>query len=148
MQVVGFQFKKISAHKSDDFKSGPININVEFTDLQKEKLDLLRDSDAAKLLFRFSLEYFENKEDQDKKDKKGNDLKLAEIVLDGQIRLSFTKDESKDLMKAWKKKQLPAGFRIPLQNLILKKTASRAMQLQDELDLPSHVPIQQIKPNN
>ena len=143
MQVVGFNLNKISGHRIEDFKHGPMNLNIEFTDMKKLKLDLLKDSEAAKFIFKFSIDYFESE------DKRGpKDQKLAEINIDGHIRLSLTKDELKDVTKSWKKKQIPNGLRIALNNLILKKTAPKALQLQDELGIPSHLPIQQIKPSN
>lgn len=136
MQVVGFNFSKISASKEPGFKPGPISTNIEFVDLQKEKVAMLN-SEAVKVFYKFSLDYMESE------DKKSN--KLAELNFEGNIMLSVNKDESKDLTKAWKKKKLPSTFRVSLFNLILKKTAPKALQLQDELSIPSHVPVQQLQ---
>lgn len=141
MQVVGFNLRRISASREETFKKGPMNLNIEFTDVQKEKLDLLKEEEAIKILFKFGVEYYESDEKKDpKKDK------LAEISMDGQIRMALSKEELKDVLKAWKKKQMPPGVSIPLNNMILKRTAAKALQLQDDLGLPSHIPIQQLRP--
>ncbi len=157
MQVIGFNFTKMHSEKSPEFKQGSINTNIEFTDLQKEKVDILKDLEAVKINFSFSINYGDVVKNSDKKnnDKKENENKdpadslLAQIKFDGLIVLSTSKDELKDLQKSWKKKELPQAARLALFNMILKKTAPRALQLQDELNLPSHIPIPQVqsKPN-
>lgn len=136
MQIIGFNFNKISASKKENFKPGHINTNIEFVDLEKDKIDILKDLEAVKLTFKLDLDYTES---QEKKEDK-----LAEINFGGNIRLALTKEESKELMKEWKKKKIPAGPRMFLFNYLLKKTAPKALSLQDELTLPSHIPIQQI----
>lgn len=137
MQIIGFNLNKISAFKSENFKPGAINTNIEFIDIEKEKIDLLKDSESIKILFKFSLEYSES---QEKKDKK-----LAEIVFDGAVRIALPKETLNEIMKSWKKKKLPPEFRVFLFNVILRRTASKCLILQDELMIPSHIPIQQVR---
>ena len=136
MQIVGFNLNKVSARKEANFKQGHINTNIEFTDLEKDKIDILKDLEVMRLTFKFGLDYTES---QEKKDKK-----LGELIFEGNIKLALSKEESKEMNKEWKKKTLPAGPRIFLFNYILKKTAPKALLLQDELGLPSHIPIQQV----
>jgi hypothetical protein len=140
MKVIGLSFTKISASKVHAFQMGKaINTDIEFLDIDKASLSLLKDdSEALRVSFRFSVNYLET---DDKKSKKN-----AEISLEGDIIVSGTKDESKDVQKAWKKKEIPASFKVPLFNLILRKCSPRALQLEEELNLPSHIPIPQIHP--
>lgn len=138
MRVIGFNFTKIFAERPKSFKRGSISTNVEFIDFDKEKVEFLKETDVAKLSFKYSVVY-DSSEDK-KADKK------AEISLEGIILLDVTKDELKELQKNWKKKNLSARIKIPLFNLILKKCSPKTMQLQDELNLPTHLPIPQIKP--
>ncbi len=137
MQVIGFNLKKILAQRSIDFQKGPINTNIEFTDVEKEKVDMLKDIDALKISFVFSVNY----SDQEKKE----ELKHGEVSFEGNILLSSTKDESKEIQKSWKKKQIQDSVRIPLINFILKKCSVKALSLEEDLNLPSHIPFPQIR---
>ncbi len=140
MQVIGFNFTKIAAEKFPTFKSGKsINNNIEFLSLDKEKIEILKDLEAVRISFKYSLTY---KDSTESKEKDG------EVFFEGFIVLSLTKDESKDLLKVWKKKELPAGIRIPLFNLLIRKCAARALSLQEELNLPPHLSIPQLTPKS
>ncbi len=149
MQLVGFNLKKIKAEKSPEFKRSNINTNIEFTDVLKEKLELLKDADAVRISFIFTVSYTEAAQNpnQEKKEKE-EEKKHAEVLFDGDIMLSSSKDESKELFKSWKKKQIPEQFRIPLINFILKRCSVKALSLEEELNLPAHIPFPQVrKPN-
>jgi len=137
MQVIGFNFTKISAERTPEFKPSSMSTNIEFTNVEKEKMDILKETEALKVSFKYILAYGEEK-------KKGP--LPAEITFEGFIVLSADKEKSKELQKAWKKKTLPNGTKIPLFNLILKKCAAKALQLQEDVNLPSHIPIPKIKP--
>ena len=139
MQVIGFNLKKILAQRSLNFQRGPINTNIEFTNVEKEKVDMLKDLEALKMSFIFSVNY----SDQEKKD----ELKHGEISFEGNILLSSTKEESKDIQKSWKKKQIQENVRIPLINFILKKCSVKALALEEDLNLPSHIPFPQVRKN-
>ncbi len=137
MQVIGLNFTKILAEKSGSFRKSSINTNIEFTELEKTEFDILKDSEALKISFRYSITFStsEHKEAEDGK-----------ILFEGAITLAVSKEEAKSLKKSWKKKQLPNNIRIPLFNLILRKCTPKAMYLADEIDLPSPVPLPKIKP--
>jgi hypothetical protein len=51
----------------------------------------------------------------------------------------------KDFIKQWKQKKLPEEHRILIFNVILKKSNLKAMQLEDELNLPLHIPLPSVK---
>lgn len=136
MQVIGFNFKKILGEKLLTFNNTAINTNIEFNDISKEKLDFIKDEDALKISFIYSLIY----NDPDKKEQK-----YAELFLEGEIALATNKEESKNILKAWKKKEIPEDVKLPLFNLILKKCTKRAIALQDELNLPTHIQLPKLK---
>ncbi len=137
MQLIGFNFKKISAERFPNFKSNTgINTNINFLDIDKEKIDILKELETIKISFHFSVDYGTNTEGKDEKD--------AQICFDGTILLSLDKEESKAIFKSWKKKQLPESMRLPLFNLILNKCSIRALQLEEEIGIPSHVPLPRI----
>lgn len=150
MQVIGFNFKKILGEKIAKQSGFSMNTNVEFKEINEEKIELLKDSLALKISFLYSNLYTpqENSEKEKKKsEKQEKSEKFGEISCEGEITLSVSKDESKEITKTWKKKQLPNNIRIPLFNLILKKCSPKAVSLADELSLPSPVPLPKISPN-
>ena len=89
-----------------------------------------------KISFKFLVEYLETEKKKDR---------IADLEFEGTIMLSVDKEESKEITKEWKKKKLPDNLRISLSNLVLKKTAPKALTLQDELNLPSHITVRQLK---
>mgnify|MGYP001608513762 CR=1 FL=1 len=137
-----------------------INTNVTFTDIQKQTADFLKDSDALKTSFKFSVEYTDqdkkedNKKDREKsessktaeKSKDGSPKDKNEISLEGFLLLSVSKDESKEFLKSWKNKEVPKDKVLPLYNFILKKCSIKALQLEEDLGLPLHVPFPQVRP--
>lgn len=154
MQVIGFNVQKILAERSPEFKKSNINTNIEFTDIDKEKLDLLKDAEALKFSFVFIITYDDAEKSQEKsQDKpqeeksKDSSSKQGEIRFEGNILLSATKDEAKDITKSWKKKQIEDNFRIPLINFILKKCSVKALSLEEDLNLPIHIPFPRIQKN-
>ena len=144
MQLIGFNLNKIKAEKSPAFKRSSINTNIEFIEVEKDKLDLLKDTEALKIAFIFSIAYTDAEAKEQKKEEK-EEQKHGEISFEGTVLFSANKDESKDLTKSWKKKQIPEQFRIPLINFILKRCSVKALSLEEDLNLPSHIPFPQIR---
>src|SRR3989344_664918 len=141
MQVIGFNFTKIHAERRPNFKNASRNYNIEFTDLQKEKVDLLKDAEAINLSFSYALIYGEQDKENKSKDKQG------EISFEGTIKISATKDESKQFQKAWKKKQIPPQAALPIHNFIFKRCSIKSVALHEELGLHDpHLKIPQLQP--
>ena len=137
MQVVGFNFTKVSAEKATDFeKGGSINTHIEFTDQHKEKSELIKDKDITKLIFKYAVNY----EDKDKKERK-----QGEITFEGILLLSTEKDETKNFQKSWKKKEIPKEFTASLYNFILKRCSIKALHMEDDIGLPAHLPLPQVR---
>lgn len=138
MQVVGFNFTKISGEKSVlDFKAKP-STSIEFISLESEKVEMLKDGNIVKINFQYSITY-ENSE------KKKDNIE-GKISCDGLVALSVSKEELKEITKSWKKKKLPGLTNIFLFNLILRRCTPKAIMLQDELQLPFHTPMPALKP--
>ena len=133
MQVIGFNLTKIHGEKFPSFSKAGINNNVEFTNVEKDKVEMLKNLEAIKLSFKYALLYgnFEKPEETKEKDKQG------EIYFEGNIILSATDDEAKDFHKSWKKKEIPKSSIAPLYNFILRRCSIKAINLQEDLTLPS-----------
>lgn len=136
MNIIGFNFTKMGADRSLGFKAPyTIDTNIEFLSIEKEKNTLLKDAEILPTQFKFSLIYYEL--DEKAKDKKGS--KQGEIFFEGTLLLSATIEETKELLKSWKKKEIPQHLRQPLFNTILRKCTIRALSIQEEFNLPAHI---------
>ncbi len=140
MRVIGFNFTKIAAERFVQImKEFSITTNIDLSELEKEKIEVLKaDEEALRAKFKFNIEYLT-------KEKK--EQKVAEIIFEGEVLLSGAPDEVKDVLKHWKKKEMPLPFKIPLFNLILKRCTPKAVHFEEELNLPFHVPLPQLRPD-
>jgi len=139
MQIIGFNFTKMHGEKSPDFKSCGMNTHVEFIDMEKDTVPFDEKLTALKASFKYILEYGD-----DLQEKKKAKI-LGEISFEGNIILSVTEEESKQLIKSWKKQKLSPDSLLPLYNFILKKCSLRSVVLQEDLNLPTHLNIPQLK---
>lgn len=131
MRVIGFNFEKISIERKESIK-GKIEIksNIGVENVEKEKVDI-SEKDSLKFTFTYSLKY---------------DPNIASLEFKGFILALVDKDEFKLITKEWKKKKIPEKIRIPLFNLILNKCNLRALQFEEEFNLPIHIPMPKLAP--
>ncbi|MAG59473.1 hypothetical protein CMO96_01645 [Candidatus Woesebacteria bacterium] len=135
MNVIGFNFTKMEASRSSEFKPGfTITTDIEFTDVKEHTLEVLKDNKAMVISFLYRINYMEKKKE------------VATIYFEGDITLSVTNDEIKEITKQWKKKKLPNTFKIPFFNLILKRCTPKALIIEEDIGLPNHLPLPKIGP--
>jgi hypothetical protein len=143
MKIIGFNLTKILVEKIKEISKSNINNHIEFQEIEKENVELLKDSQASKLSFKYSLTYSNNKDEKELKDEN----KQAEILFKGFIILALDKAEAKDFQKYWKKKQVPPFAVSPLYNFILKRCSAKSVYLQEEVGIPSpYLKIPQVRP--
>lgn len=135
MQFIGFKLNKISGYKKPEFKATNTNIDINFTDIKEENLSVIKDK-SIKVNFRFIIKYKEE----------NSEKIIGEILFEGEIILDTTEDEKENILKAWETKKLPSNFRVPLFNIILQKCSIRALSMEEDLQLPTHVPLPVLKP--
>ena len=143
MRIIGFNFTKIAAEKNLETYKPNVSTNIEFLNVEKEDVNLLKDSEATRVSFKYTLSYDNAKDPESAKRK--IEGKSGEVIFEGKIILSLDKDESKNIYKAWKKKELPNDFKVPLFNLILRRCTSKSLSLQDEIGLPPHIPMPRLE---
>ncbi len=134
MQVIGFNFEKILAERKNQKAGGKIEIksNINVKEISPEKVDLVKDKDVLKFSFEFTIDYTPE---------------IAKILLAGSAIIMLEKDKAKEIMKKWKSgKKIVEDIRIPLFNMIMTKSNLRALQLEEELNLPTHIPMPRIQP--
>ena len=132
IKIVGFNFRKINVEKtSDTFKDLKINTKIDISAIEEAKSEFLKgDDQILKIKFIYTIEYNPN---------------IANIVLEGNIVLTASKDEAKKILDGWKDKKMSESFRISLFNMILRKSNVKALQLEEEMNLPLHIPFPSLK---
>ena len=141
MQVIGFNFTKIKVERNPgQLQPSTINTNIEFVDMAQENISLLKDQDALRIVFKFSVIY--NEASQKK------EVKQGEALFEGIIMIAIPRGQGKELVKGWKKKELASEFQLPLFNLILRKCTPKALDLEDQVGLPTHIPLPHLSPKN
>lgn len=126
MKIIGFAFKKISAEKSENVpKDVKLNYNIELKEIVKDKIEDLN-QEVLRIEFNFIVKY---------------EPKFGEISLHGYVLLSLDAEKSKEVLKKWKSKKVSDDIRIPLFNFIMTKCNIKAINLEDDIGLPLHVPM-------
>ncbi len=140
MRLIGFNFTQIAAERKNTLQPGMnINTNLEFTDVQEEKVDMLKDKTPLKVSFSQTVIYSSPKEAKKQEE-------FAKITFAGSMLIAASSEDAKELLKSWKKKEVPSGIKIPLFNIILTKCSVKALQLQEELNLPLHPQLPRLTP--
>lgn len=133
MKLAGFNFTKINVEKGtkERPKDLKINTNIEILDITTKKSSFLKAKETF-LVIQFShmIEYGQG---------------FAKIELSGNVALVLDSKMGKDILKEWKQKKMPVDFKIDLFNLILNKTNIRALPLEEEMNLPYHIPLPSLK---
>ena len=127
MRVLGFNYTKVSAERLEKLeKITKIVQNIEFTNVEKDEVTLMKESEILKVSFKYSLKY---------------EPKNVNIVLEGLIIISASQDLVKQALKSWKKKQLDDELRMDLVKLILNKCTLKSLVLEEELGVPHHIKL-------
>ncbi len=132
MQIIGFNLTKILVEREEKIE-GKLEVkqNIDISDVSKEKIPF-SEGEAVKIKFNFTVTY---------------DPDFAKLNLEGYLILMVDKDEIKKFLKSWKGKKLPDEAKVSLFNFIMNKCNIKALNLEDELNLPLHVPMPRINPN-
>jgi len=135
MRIIGFNFTKISIEKlkeSSELKDQlKINTQIDVPELTEVKSHILKTKEeivGAK--FAYGVNYNPD---------------FAKIELEGRILVAVEPKVAKEIFKKWKKKKMPEDFRLLLFNVILKKSSLKALYLEEELNLPLHMPMPSFK---
>lgn len=131
MKILGFNFTKFSAERfSNKIEGVKINTNIDISDIKEAKSDIFNTKEnILGVKFTNTISY---------------DPDFAKIELKGNTLISLDKKTSEEVLKKWKKKEVPEKFKLDIFNLILKKSSVKALQLEEELNIPLHMPMPSI----
>lgn len=132
MKILGFNFTKINVEKFKDKVEGlKINTGIDVSEIAEAKAGLLKIKDTILAIkFNYSINY---------------DPEMAKIGLEGNIVLSVDSKKAKEIISQWKDKKMPEDFRGALFNLIMRKSTLRALQFEEEMNLPAHIQLPVLK---
>lgn len=126
MRIIGFSFKKISAERKKDIKGKlEIKSNMQIENIEKDNIDIA--GDVLKFSYIYTIFY---------------EPGFAKLTFQGSILVVPDKPEDiKKTLKDWKDKKLVEDVRIFLYNFIMAKCNLKALQLEEDFSLPSHIPL-------
>ena len=132
MKVIGFNFTKIFIEKfSDDFSNINLKTNIDISEIKEVKAGFFKiKEEIIGVKFNYVVEYEPN---------------IAKLEFLGSILFAVDSKLVKEILKSWKNKIILEEFKIPLFNIILKKANIKSIQLEEELNLPLHVPLPSLK---
>ena len=58
--------------------------------------------------------------------------------------MSVEKKLAKEILKEWKSKKIEETLKVQLLNFIISKVSIKALELEEDLDLPYHLPFPKI----
>ncbi len=132
MKVLGFNFSKISVEKfPNKVENIKLNTSIDILDIMPVKSDMLKTKEELLgIKFSYSIKYNPD---------------YAKIEFLGDILLSADPKIVKDIQKEWKDKKFPEEFQLFVFNVILRKSNIKALELEDEMNLPLHFPLPSLK---
>ena len=131
MRVISFGLTKQFAEKlSEPDANFTVNNGINIKDIQKVKVDFIKDEESLNFSFEFRISY---------------DKDIAKIVFNGNILVALDKKSASDIIKSWSDKKIPDLVRVPLFNFIMARCTVKAMQFEDDFNLPKHIQIPQFR---
>ena len=132
MRLAGFTFKKISIEKlSDTFKGVKINSKINISNIEVLKTEAIQEKEGViEINFTYHVDYNPD---------------IAKIEIGGRVLLVAEQEKIKEIEESWKNKKMSEEFRIALFNIILRKANIKALELEEEIGLPLHIPLPTLK---
>lgn len=132
MRLIGFNFEKINCERfSDNSRGLKYNTKIDLVSISPLKSGFIKIKDEIlKVNFNYSVLYEPN---------------YAKIEIIGNLLISVEPRIAREILKEWQEKKTPEDFRIFLFNVIIRKANIKALQLEDDLGLPPHIPFPSLK---
>lgn len=132
MRFVGFNFNKISVERlSNKLEKIKINTKIDISKIEPLKTNIFdKKEEIISVEFTYNIDYYPN---------------FAKIEFAGDVLISAESKTIKKILKDWKDKKMDEDFRMFLFNIILRKSNLKALQLEDDMNLPIHLPFPLLK---
>ena len=133
MKLVSFNFTKISYEKMNSNLDGlKINSSMNIESIEEPKNSKLKESFLL-IKWNYSIDY---------------NPSIANFSFSGTIVINEDSKNVKDILKDWEIKKLNPEFNMAILNLIIKKVSIKALQFEDEFNLPTHFKMPSLKLNS
>ena len=130
MKVLAFSFDHISAEKKKEIdKETSMNTDMNIIDIRKHNSDMFKGQELLTIDYKFTIDYSKD---------------YASVFFKGKITLLMEKSEKElinSILKEWESKKIFEDFNIPLFQIIFSKCSLKALQLEDYLNIPTHLPL-------
>jgi len=136
MKFIGFNFNKISVERfSNSLEGLKINTKIDISDIKDVKESFTnKDIRLIKAEFQYDVIY---------------DPGFANITLSGEVFVSDKSDVINEIIKKWEKdKSMPDDFKVFLFNIVLRKCNLKSLELEEEMNLPLHLPLPLVRKEN
>ena len=130
--IINFRLDKVHSEKKNAPRGNiEAKNNLRVTNIEEESLSSLSKEKALNVYFSFVVEY---------------QPKIANIEIEGSITYLTDQKVVKEILDNWQKnKKIKPEIAAPIFNYILSKCSVKALRLEEELELPFHIPIPKIK---
>jgi hypothetical protein len=130
MRLISSSFNKISVDKKKELtRDTSLTTDMKIIDIKKEKSSLFKDEDLLEFHFQFTIDYAPD---------------FALIIFEGKLVLLMDKSEEisvNQIIDDWKEKNLDNTLKIHLLQMVFSRCSLKAMQLEEFVNLPTHIPI-------
>tara|TARA_Y100000310_G_scaffold340326_1_gene435691 strand:+ start:2064 stop:2588 length:525 start_codon:yes stop_codon:yes gene_type:complete len=130
MRLISSSFNKISVDKKKELtRDTSLTTDMKIIDIKKEKSSLFKDEDLLEFHFQFTIDYAPD---------------FALIIFEGKLVLLMDKSEEisvNQIIDDWKEKNLNNTLKIHLLQMVFSRCSLKAMQLEEFVNLPTHIPI-------
>lgn len=128
MKILGFNYTKISAERLEKLeKTEKVSQKLNFTNVDKEDSQLMKDSSILRVTFSYELIYEPNN---------------VKILLEGFIFVHSDVETVKKAIQSWKKKkEVPEEIHFAILRTTLNKCGLKALNLEEELGIPPHMKL-------
>jgi hypothetical protein len=139
MKVIGFNYKKVFIEKKKEIDTKfNINTNIQIKNISKTDIELFKGKDVLNFDFEFKIIY---------------EPDFAELLFQGTTLVYFSDSKlAGNVLKSWKNNELHEDIKVQLMNIIFSKSNLKALQLEEDLNLPPHLPSpiinQEVDKNN
>ena len=130
MRLIKINLDKINIEKlKESFKNIKINSKINISNIEILNPDG-KDNAVLQIFFTYHITYSPD---------------VANIDLGGKIILTSKREEAKEALEMWESKKMTEDFRISLFNMILRKANIKALELEEQVGLPLHIPLPTLK---
>jgi hypothetical protein len=135
MKLINFNFTKLSSERlKDTAPEIKFNTKIDILSISSVKSDFLKiKEELVQIDFVYNILY---------------EPGLAKIEIGGTMILSIEPKIAREVLRGWKEKETPEEFRLFMFNIILRKSSLKALQIEEDLNLPPHLPFPSFSKGN